>query len=163
MATGRISSLVMMQPHKIFQTMLFEMIFLLDSYSRRSLKNFGWYGLSDTFTKTWSGGLSWVFVVSSLPTIVVDGSKFFSFPSSSLVLFSHTFLTRFLTCLKGFKHQLSLHLIHYLFCFVLHVKHLLIRARTKNWCNPRLKDGLLMRSTGEIRVVNTNRTSWWPH
>jgi len=53
MATSRISSLVMMQPLlKIVQTMLFEMIFLLDSYSRGSLKFFGWYGLSDTFTKT---------------------------------------------------------------------------------------------------------------
>ena len=30
-----------------------------------SLKFFGWYGLSDTFTKTWAGGLSCVFVVSS--------------------------------------------------------------------------------------------------
>ena len=36
--------------------------------------------LSDTFTKTWSGGLSCVFVVSRLPAIVVDGSKSFSFP-----------------------------------------------------------------------------------
>ena len=65
--------------------MLFEMIFLLDSYSRKSLKIFGWYGLSDTFTKAWSGGLSYVFVVSSLPAIVVDGSKSFSFPGCSLV------------------------------------------------------------------------------
>ena len=61
------------------------MIFLLDSFSRKSLKIFGWYGLSDTFTKTWSGGLSCVFVVSSLPAIVVDGSKSFSFPGCSLV------------------------------------------------------------------------------
>ena len=30
-----------------------------------SLKFLGWYGLSDTFTKTWSGGLSCVSVVSS--------------------------------------------------------------------------------------------------
>ena len=36
--------------------------------------------LSDTFTKTWSRGLSCVFVVSRLPAIVVDGSKSFSFP-----------------------------------------------------------------------------------
>ena len=57
--------------------MLFEMIFLLDSYFRRSLKFFGWYGLSDTFRKTWSGGLICVFVVSSLPAIVVDGSIIF--------------------------------------------------------------------------------------
>ena len=40
--------------------MLSEMIFLLDSYSRRSLKIFVWYGLSDAFTKIWSGGLSCV-------------------------------------------------------------------------------------------------------
>ena len=38
--------------------MLLEMIFLLDSYSRRFLKFFGWYGLFDTFTKTSSVGLS---------------------------------------------------------------------------------------------------------
>ena len=47
-----------------------------------SLKFFGWYGLSDTYTKTWSGGLICVFVVSSLPAIVVDS---FSFPSCSLI------------------------------------------------------------------------------
>ena len=58
----------------IVQTMLFEMVFLLDSYSRRSLKFFGWYGLFATFTKTWSGGLSCV--VSSLPVIVVYGFHF---------------------------------------------------------------------------------------
>ena len=65
--------------------MLFEMIFWLDYYSRRSLKPFGWYGLSDTFTKTWSGGPSCVFVFSSLPAIVVDGSKSFSFQGCSLI------------------------------------------------------------------------------
>ena len=36
-----------------------------------------WY---DTLTKTWSGGLSCLFVVSCLPAFVVDGSKSFSFP-----------------------------------------------------------------------------------
>ena len=65
--------------------MLFKMIFFLDSCSRRSLKFVCWYGLSDTFTKTWSGGLSSVFIVSSLPAIVVDGSKSLSFPDRSLV------------------------------------------------------------------------------
>ena len=49
-----------------------------------SLKFFGWYGLSDTFTKTWSGWLSCVFVVSSLPAFFVDGSKSFSFSGCSL-------------------------------------------------------------------------------
>ena len=65
--------------------MLFEIIFLLDSYSRRSLKFFGWYGLSDRFTKTWSGALSFVFIVFSFPATVVNGSKSFSFPACSLI------------------------------------------------------------------------------
>ena len=65
--------------------MLFEMMFLLDSYSRRSLKIYGWYGLSGTFAKTCSGGLSCVFVVSSLPAIIVNGSKSFSFAGCSLI------------------------------------------------------------------------------
>ena len=50
-----------------------------------SLKFFGWYRLSDTFTKTWSGGLSCDFVVSTLPAIVVDGSKSFSVPGCFLI------------------------------------------------------------------------------
>ena len=50
-----------------------------------SLRFLGWYGLSDTFTKTWSGGLSYVFVVSSLTATVVDRSKSFSFPGCSLI------------------------------------------------------------------------------
>ena len=40
-------------PRKKFRLdMMFEMIVVLDSYSRRSLKFFRCYGLSDTFTKT---------------------------------------------------------------------------------------------------------------
>ena len=50
-----------------------------------SLKFFSWYGLSDTFTKTWTGGLSCVFVVSSLWAIVVDGSILFRCPGCSLI------------------------------------------------------------------------------
>ena len=84
--------------------MLFEIIFFLNSYSRRSLTVtfFGWNGLSDTFTKTWSGELSCVFVVSSLPAIVVDDSKSFSFPGCSLI------------CLWLFLplHQTSASLVH---------------------------------------------------
>ena len=38
-----------------------------------------------TFTKTWSGALSCVFVVSSLSAIVSDGSKSFSFLGCSLI------------------------------------------------------------------------------
>ena len=55
------------------------MIFLLDSYSRRSLKLFSWFGLSDTFTRTWSAGLSCVFVVSSLPAMAVVAPNHFDF------------------------------------------------------------------------------------
>ena len=54
-------------------------------YHLLSLKFFGWYKLSDTFTKTWSGGLSFVFVVFSQPAFVLDSSKSFSFPSCSLI------------------------------------------------------------------------------
>ena len=68
--------------------MLFEMIFWLDSYSRRSLKFFGRDGLSDTFTKTWSGELSCIFVVFSLSAIVVDSSKSFSISGCSYVSMS---------------------------------------------------------------------------
>ena len=45
-----------------------------------SLKFFAWYGLPNTFTKTLAGGLSCIFVVSSMAATVVDGSKLFSFP-----------------------------------------------------------------------------------
>ena len=51
--------------------MLFEMIFLLPfgfvvpKVFAGNLKFFGWYGLSDTFTKTWSGGLSCRFLTAS--------------------------------------------------------------------------------------------------
>ena len=39
----------------------------------------------EIFRLVWTGGLSGVFVVYSLPATVVDGSKSFSFPSCSLV------------------------------------------------------------------------------
>ena len=51
--------------------------FLWDSYSRRSLKFFGCYGQSDTFTKTWSGGLSCVIVVSVFISGLFFDSDFF--------------------------------------------------------------------------------------
>jgi len=54
--------------------MLFKIIFLLDSYPRRSFKFVRWYGPSNTFAKTSSRGMSCVFVVSSLPAVVVDSS-----------------------------------------------------------------------------------------
>ena len=85
--------------------MLFQMIHLLDSYSRRSLKFFGWYGLSDTFTKTWSGGLSCVFVVSSLQANVVDGSKSFSFPSSPLIRIVSSTTPGSVSQVYGFTHD----------------------------------------------------------
>ena len=56
----------------------------LGFFSRRSLKFFCWCGLSDTFTRTWSRGLSCAFIVSSLPANVVNGSKSLSFPGCSL-------------------------------------------------------------------------------
>jgi len=85
---------------------------LLDSYSGRSLKIFGWYGLSDTFTKTWSGGRSCVFVVSSLPAIVVDGSKSFSFPGCSLVRIDFSTTPGSVSLVHGFTHDKS---VPYLF------------------------------------------------
>ena len=103
MRTSCISSLVMMQPLKSSNHAV-EMIFLLDSYSRRSLKFFGWYGLSDMFTKTWSGGLSSVFVVSSLSAIVVDGSKSFSFSRCSLIRISST-TPRSVSLMHGLTHD----------------------------------------------------------
>ena len=72
MATNRISSLVIMQPLKSFKPCCLKLSFCW-ILAPKGLRN----GLSDTFTKTWSGhgGLSSVFVVSSLPAIVVGGSK----------------------------------------------------------------------------------------
>ena len=81
--------------------------FLLDSYSRRSLKLFGWYGLSDTFTKTCSGGLSCVFVVSSLPAILVDDSKSFSFPGCSLIRIVSSSTPGYVSLVHGFIHDKS--------------------------------------------------------
>ena len=85
------------------------MIFRLDSYSQRSLKFFGWYGLSDTFTKTWSGGLNCVFVVFSLPAIVVDGSKSFSISGCSLIwiVSSANNPTLTVSLVHGFTHDKS--------------------------------------------------------
>ena len=83
------------------------MMFWLDSYSRRSLKFFGWYGLSDTFTKTWSGGLSCVFVVFSLPAIVVDGSKSFSVSGCSLIRIVSSATAGSVSLVHGFTHDKS--------------------------------------------------------
>ena len=76
------------------------------------LKFFGWYGLSDTFTKTWSGRLSCVFVVSSLPAIVVDGSKSFSFPGCSLIRIVSSTTPGSVSLVHGFTHDKS---VPYLF------------------------------------------------
>ena len=84
------------------QTTLFEIIFLLDSYSWRSLKLFGWYGKSDTFTKHLSGRLSFVFVVSGLPAIVVDASKSFSFPRCSFIRIVSSTATGSVSLMHGF-------------------------------------------------------------
>ena len=86
--------------------MLFKMIFLSDSYPQRSFKFFGWYGLSDTFTKT-SGGLSCVLVVSSLPAIVVNGSESFSFPSCSLTRTVFSTTPGSVSQVLGFTHDKS--------------------------------------------------------
>ena len=80
-------SLVIMQPLKSFKPCCLKYscwILTLEGLCRDS-KFFGWYGLTDTFTKTWSGGLSCLFVASCLPAIVVDGFKSFSFLSCSLI------------------------------------------------------------------------------
>ena len=92
--------------------MLFEMIFLLDSHSRRSLKFFGWYGLSDTFTKPSTRGLSCVFVLSSLKATIVDGSKSFSFPGCSLIRIGSSTTPGSVSLVHGFTHDKS---IPYLF------------------------------------------------
>ena len=92
--------------------MLFELIFLLDSYSRGSLNFCGWYGLSDTSTKTLSGGLSCVFVVSSLPAIVVDGFKSFLFQGCSLIWIVSSTTTGSVSLVHGFTHHKS---VPYLF------------------------------------------------
>ena len=63
-----------------------------------------WYGLS-TFTKTWSGGLSCVFVVSSLQAIVVDGSKSFSFPASPLIRIVSSTTPGSVSQVYGFTHD----------------------------------------------------------
>ena len=67
--------------------MLFEMIFWLDYYSRRSLKPFG-------------------FVLSSLPAIVVDGSKSFSFPGSLITILSSN-TPGSVSLVLGFAHDKS--------------------------------------------------------
>ena len=69
-----------------------------------SLKFFGWYGLSDTFTKT--GALSCVFlVVSSLPAIVVGGSK--SFPGCSLIRIVSSTIPGSVSQVHGLTHDKS--------------------------------------------------------
>ena len=90
--------------------MLFEIIFLLDSYSRRSLKFFGWYGISDTL-KTWSGALSFV-IVFSFPATVVNGSKSFSFPACSLIRIVSSTTPRSASLVHGFTRDES---VPYLF------------------------------------------------
>ena len=72
-----------------------------------SLKFFDWYALSDTFTNTWSGGLKCVFVVSSLPAIVVEGSKSFSFPGCSLIRIVSSTTPGSVSLVHGFTHDKS--------------------------------------------------------
>ena len=71
-----------------------------------SLTFFGCYGLSDMFTKTWSGGLSCVFVVFSLPAIVV-GFKSFSFPGCSLIRIVSSTTPASVSLVHGFTHDKS--------------------------------------------------------
>ena len=77
-----------------------------------SLTFFGWVGLSGTFTKIWSVGLSCVFVVSRLPAIVVDGSKSFSFPGCSLIRIVSSTTPGSVSLVHGFTHDKS---VPYLF------------------------------------------------
>ena len=65
-----------------------------------SLKFFGWYGLSDTFTNTY-------FVVSSLPAIVVDGSKSLSFPGCSSTRIVTSTTPGSVSLVHGFTHDKS--------------------------------------------------------
>ena len=81
-------------------------------YHLLSLKFFGWYKLSDTFTKTWSGGLSFVFVVFSQPAFVLDSSKSFSFPSCSLIQIVSSTTPGSVSLVHGFTHDKS---VPYLF------------------------------------------------
>jgi len=68
---------------------------------------FGWNRLSDTFTKTWSGGLSYVFAVSSLPAFVVDGSKSFTFLGCSLIRIVSSTTPGSVSLVHGFTHDKS--------------------------------------------------------
>ena len=76
-----------------------------------SLKFFGWYKLSDTITKTWSGGLSLVFVVFSLPAFFLDSSKSFSFPSCSLIQIVPSTTPGSVSLVHGFTHDKSVPLL----------------------------------------------------
>ena len=72
-----------------------------------SLKFFGRYGLSETFTKTWSEELCCGFVVSSLLAIVVDGSKSFSFPHCFLIRIVSWTTPGSVSLVHGFTHDKS--------------------------------------------------------
>ena len=87
--------------------MLFEMIFLLDSYSRRSLP-----GIESSSAgidhPVQSGGLSCLFDASCLPgQIVVDGSKSFSFPGCSLIRIVSSTTPGSGSLVHGFTHDKS--------------------------------------------------------
>ena len=58
-----------------------------------------------TFTKTWSRGLSCVFVASSLLAIVVDGSESFIFPGSSLIRIVYSTTPASVSLVHGFTRQ----------------------------------------------------------
>ena len=70
-----------------------------------SLPFYGWYGLFNTFTKTSSGGLSCVFF--SLPAIVVDGFKSYSFPGFSLIRIVSSTTPASVLLVHGFTHDKS--------------------------------------------------------
>ena len=97
---------------KIFLFLLFLMHVVQIAKQNMSLKFFGSYKLSDTFTKTWSGGLSFVFVVFSLPAFVLDSSKSFSFPSCSLIQIVSSTTPGSVSLLHGFTQDKS---VPYLF------------------------------------------------
>ena len=84
MATSHISSLVMMQPLKSFKPCRLKRTFCWILTPEGHWKFSA--GMDYLILKQRLGGLSCVFVVSSLPAIVIESSKSFSFPGCSLIL-----------------------------------------------------------------------------
>ena len=84
--------------------MLFEMIFLLDSYFRKFTTGTDY---PIRLQRLDLEALSCIFVVSSLPTFVVDGSKSFSFQSCSLIWIVSSTTPDSVSLVHGFTHDKS--------------------------------------------------------